>query len=535
MSDGAELQPGTLVAGKYRIERVLGRGGMGVVLEARHLELDQRVAMKLLLPEAMRNAEAVERFVREGRASAKLSSPHVAKVFDVGRLDTGQPFLVMEFLRGRDLKALVEERGPQALPDVVRWVREAAEALTEAHALGVVHRDIKPANLFLAELPTGRTTIKVVDFGISKQIDPGSVDLTRTSSMMGSPLYMAPEQVMSSKHVDPRVDIWALGVVLYEMTTGRPPFSGSALTEVIGQIMTREPALPSAVRADLPAAFDEVVMTCLRKDPQQRYPTMAALDEALRAMTHAVAPGPAQLASDPSAQLPSIATDRTAMGYPPAPAPGRASSAEITGPPAPRALPPHQDENAHHHAFHPSLPGPGAFPAGQAPALAASTSSANVTQQGWGATGGALPAASSRTPMLIAGSIGGLALVLGIASVALRGGPTEASTTISASPDAAAPAPDAAPAVTPTDAIPSAPTADASGATVAPAAPPSASSSAGDAAAPAPSVAPPAAARPVSPARPAARPPPRPERTSSPSLPPATPPPAATPKKPSMY
>jgi serine/threonine protein kinase len=525
VGEGADLGRGQIVAGKYRIEGELGRGGMGVVLEARHLDLDQRVAMKLLLPEAMKSAEAVERFLREGRAAARLSTPHVAKVHDVGRLETGQPFLVMEFLRGRDLKAIVEQRGAQPLADVVRWVREAAEALGEAHGLGIVHRDIKPANLFLAELPNGRTTVKVVDFGISKQIDPGGVDLTRTSAAMGSPLYMAPEQVMSTKHVDPRVDVWALGVVLYEMATGRTPFLGTALTEVIGQIMTRDPAPPSALRADLPPAFDQIVMTCLRKDPQHRYATMADLDAALR-----------DLGSTPVAQgATGTAPATSAPGYPSAPhaasgGPGHSSSSHAV-PRAPVAAAPVAPEAS---AATQPLPA-GMSESGRLPPAAATSGIVN-TQQGWGTTGAAtaVPAPGRAPIALVAGAIAAVALLgAGGTFLLVRGdGPTPAGGAVATaelpSPPSSAPAIEPTPTPSPSAPRGAAVPADEEHPSAAGPAPSASTSAAPSTSASSPVAAarpPPAVARPAGATR----------RTSEPA--PPAPPTAspAVPKKPSMY
>mgnify|MGYP001062724726 FL=1 len=220
-----EVQPGDLLAGKYRIERVLGRGGMGVVVSAVHEALDERVALKFLLPEALANQEAVQRFLREARAAVKIRSEHVARVTDVGTLESGAPYMVMEYLDGVDLARYLESRGPLPVPEAVEYMLQACEALAEAHALGIVHRDLKPANLFRIERVDGTPSIKLLDFGISKVI-AHQVALTQTSSMLGSPLYMAPEQMTSSKHVDARADVWALGIILFELVTGEPPFQG---------------------------------------------------------------------------------------------------------------------------------------------------------------------------------------------------------------------------------------------------------------------------------------------------------------------
>lgn len=209
---------GDVLAGKYRVDAVLGVGGMGIVVAATHLQLEQKVALKFLLPAAIQSPEAVERFLREGRAAVRLKSQNVAKVTDVGTLENGAPYMVMEFLHGADLAAVMAERGLLPVAEAVSYVLQACEAIAEAHSLGIVHRDLKPQNLFVTRKVDGRPLIKVLDFGISKSMDTQSgLSLTRTSSIMGSPLYMSPEQMRSSKNVDQRSDIWAIGVVLYEI------------------------------------------------------------------------------------------------------------------------------------------------------------------------------------------------------------------------------------------------------------------------------------------------------------------------------
>ena len=275
-----EVQPGDLLAGKYRIERVLGRGGMGVVVAAVHEALDERVALKFLLPEALANQEAVERFLREARAAVKIRSEHVARVTDIGALESGAPYMVMEYLDGVDLARYLESRGPLPVPEAVEYMLQACEALAEAHALGIVHRDLKPANLFRIERVDGTPSIKLLDFGISKVI-AHQVALTQTSSMLGSPLYMAPEQMTSSKHVDARADVWALGIILYELLTGEPPFQGETLPEVCAQILTTEPRPIRALQEEIPAELESVVARCLHKEREQRYGSVAELAVAL--------------------------------------------------------------------------------------------------------------------------------------------------------------------------------------------------------------------------------------------------------------
>ena len=233
----AGVREGDVLAGKYRVERVLGVGGMGVVVVAHHLQLDEKVALKFLLAEALGDSEAVIRFVREARAAVKIKSEHVARLIDVGQLENGSPYMVMEYLKGGDLAAWLQERGTMPLEQAVEFVLQACEAIAEAHALGIVHRDLKPANLFCIRRADSRLSIKVLDFGISKIVRKTGdlhpdVSMTRTNAVLGSPAYMSPEQMQASKHVDARTDIWSLGVILFELLSGRIPFEGEAVTEL---------------------------------------------------------------------------------------------------------------------------------------------------------------------------------------------------------------------------------------------------------------------------------------------------------------
>src|SRR5688500_5521935 len=212
-------------------------GGMGVVLAAKHVGLGQRVAVKMLRPEIAKLPEAAERFLREARASTTLRSGNVARVLDVGKLDNGAPYMVMEFLEGKDLHALASTESPLPIAASVGYVLQAAEALAEAHATGIVHRDLKPANLFLTAGADGSPLVKVLDFGISKANLPGEHGITATDAVLGSPGYMSPEQIRSAKHVDQRADVWGLGVTLYELLTGCPPFDGASVAAVSVQIV----------------------------------------------------------------------------------------------------------------------------------------------------------------------------------------------------------------------------------------------------------------------------------------------------------
>jgi hypothetical protein len=279
-----EVHEGQILAGKFRIERVLGQGGMGVVVAATHIQLDERVALKFLLPEALSNPEAVARFAREARAAVKIKSEHVARVSDVGTLESGSPYMVMEYLEGRDLADWVRHSGAMRIPDAVEFVLQASEAIAEAHALGIVHRDLKPANLFVTQRVDGSPCIKVLDFGISKLTSPGSnsdMGMTRTSAVMGSPLYMSPEQMSSTRNVDARTDIWALGIILYEVLTGRVPFEAETMPQLCGMILQDPPRPLRALRQDVPEALEWVVLRCLQKNRDARFANVAELAAAL--------------------------------------------------------------------------------------------------------------------------------------------------------------------------------------------------------------------------------------------------------------
>jgi serine/threonine protein kinase len=272
---------GTVLGGKYVVEGILGRGGMGVVVAARHRALDQRVAIKCLLPHALTLADVVERFAREARAAAKIEGEHVARVIDVGRFEDGTPYMVMEHLQGHDLSVELEQRGTIPPSDAIRYVLETCEALAQAHAMRIVHRDLKPSNLFLAQQPGRRPIIKVLDFGISKVVDPGAHSLTKTSSVLGTPYYMSPEQLLSSKSVDERSDIWSLGVVLYELVIGQPPFAGETAHEIIAKIVQNAPQPPRSLRPDLPPALEAVILQCMRTNVDERFANVAQLAAAL--------------------------------------------------------------------------------------------------------------------------------------------------------------------------------------------------------------------------------------------------------------
>ncbi len=278
----AVVRVGDVLAAKYRVDRVLGAGGMGVVVAATHVQLDQVVALKFVRAKALHNPEIVARFEREARVAVRLKSEHAARIIDVGRLESGSPYIVMEYLEGQDLAQLLERQRSLSVAVACDYIIQACDAITEAHNLGIVHRDLKPGNLFLATTTHGQQVIKVLDFGISKTQGPaGDVDMTRTQAVMGSPGYMSPEQMRSTKNVDSRTDIWSLGVILYELVAGRTPFQADTLSALCVKIAVDPHPPMLKLPAKLPPGFEAVVNRALEKDPAMRFQSAAELAQAL--------------------------------------------------------------------------------------------------------------------------------------------------------------------------------------------------------------------------------------------------------------
>ncbi|WP_233561521.1 serine/threonine-protein kinase, partial [Sorangium cellulosum] len=275
------IAPGDILLGKYRVENVLGRGAMGLVVAARHLALDDRVAIKVLLPKYVQDADILQRFLREARAAVRIRSQHVVRVADVGTLENGAPYMVMDHLEGKDLAAVLAESGPLAVPLAIELVLQVCEALAEAHAQGIVHRDVKPSNLFLTRNADGSPCVKVLDFGISKMTHAEDHALTRAGGVLGSPLYMSPEQLRSASDVDGRADIYSLGVVLFQLLTGRTPFVAQELAQLVYLVTQGEPQRPRALRPDIPEPLEQVILAALARDRDRRFPTVADLALAL--------------------------------------------------------------------------------------------------------------------------------------------------------------------------------------------------------------------------------------------------------------
>lgn len=418
----AAAKVGDILAGKYRVERVLGQGGMGVVVAARHLHLGERVAIKFLHSQGMQSREIVGRFVREARAAVRIRSEYVARIFDVGTLENGAPFIVMEYLDGSDLSAVLKKSGPLPVEVAVEYVLQACEAIAEAHSLGIIHRDLKPANLFLSKRADGSPSVKVIDFGISKVAAregdaAADIEMTQTAMMMGSPLYMAPEQMRSARGVDARADIWSLGGILHALLTGSPPFRAESVMLVYELILEGAPAL-RLQRPDAPAGLEEVVRRTLQRDPNDRYPNVAEFAAALAPF----APVHARISADRIARmLHSTETSSTDPAQPfiasaatpdrnPAPAAlvRDAGSPAAAGAASPSGSPPALD------AEHPDKPRPSAAPNETA---LGSASGSSMTDGSWSA-----PRASSRRPrsIVVLGGIAG-ALVIAGAVFVLRG------------------------------------------------------------------------------------------------------------------
>jgi serine/threonine-protein kinase len=274
------VQPGQILDGKFRVDRVLGEGGMGVVVAATHVALGQRVAIKFMLPRALASADNVARFEREARAVVRLRSEHVARVTDVGRLETGAPYIVMEFLEGYDLDRLLEG-GALPIDKAIDYLLQACEAIAEAHSLGIVHRDLKPTNLFLTTRVTGKPLIKVLDFGISKSNVGDDLSLTSTSQIMGSPNYMSPEQLRSARNVDARTDIWALGAILYELLTRQVPFVADSVTQLTAMVVTEAPRPILELRPEIPPPLAAAIMKCLEKRRDDRFQSVSEFARAI--------------------------------------------------------------------------------------------------------------------------------------------------------------------------------------------------------------------------------------------------------------
>jgi eukaryotic-like serine/threonine-protein kinase len=279
------VRQGDVLAGKYEVERILGVGGMGIVVAARHVQLGVKVALKFLLPAVLAHPEAVARFSVESAAIGRITSEHVPRIIDAGTLESGAPYIVMEFLEGEDLASWLVRQGRLPMEEAVEFVLQACVGVADAHALGIVHRDLKPSNLFCVRRSDGTWLIKVLDFGISKirarASDPPAASVTRMGVAMGSPSYASPEQFRNARDVDGRTDIWALGVILYELLAGTPPFAGEGVADLAIKVATEDPPPLSRWRGDVAPGLEQAIGKCLSKKPEDRYADVAELAFAL--------------------------------------------------------------------------------------------------------------------------------------------------------------------------------------------------------------------------------------------------------------
>jgi serine/threonine-protein kinase len=278
--------PGDTVAGKYLIEERLGVGGMGAVMRAKRLTDGLAVALKVMLAEEAQHSDSTRRFFREAKAAGSLSSPHVTKLLDLGRLADGMPFMVLELLHGEALDAIIRDEAPLPIEQAVDYLLQACEGVAEAHARGIIHRDLKPSNLFRTRGPDGEPVVKVLDFGISKatmRLDPSTdhQSLTETNTTLGSPQYMSPEQLRDSKNVDSRTDVWALGLILHKLLTGLPAFEAKTVGEHFAMIFADPPTPLRARRPDAPASVERAILMCLQRELHERFQDVGQLAMAL--------------------------------------------------------------------------------------------------------------------------------------------------------------------------------------------------------------------------------------------------------------
>jgi serine/threonine-protein kinase len=272
------MSAGTVLGRRYRIDARIAEGGMGIVYRGWHLVLEQQVAVKVMRPDYAHRPEAVHRLMNEARTMARLRGIHTTRVLDIGNIEGDSPYIVLEYLSGSDLRAVLDAEGPLPVGQAVDYLLQVCEGLAEAHALGIVHRDIKPGNVFLSRWPDGSEVIKLIDFGISKR-----ADLTDPlhGHCLGSPQYMAPEQITCPDQVDARADIWSLGVLLYELLTGKVPFGKASASGTCCAVLCAEPTPLHEARGDLPPELEQVVLRCLRKRADERFPSVRELTEAL--------------------------------------------------------------------------------------------------------------------------------------------------------------------------------------------------------------------------------------------------------------
>jgi len=305
----SDLQPGTVLDGKYNIERQIGAGGMGAVYEATHTAIGRTVAIKTLHLAYAGDEQLVERFHREAQMAGSIGHDNICEVTDIGTAADGTPYLVMPLLAGGALADVLE--GPEMLPipRLIDIVAQTLSALQAAHEARIVHRDLKPDNIFVTKIGDRRDFVKLLDFGISKLLDQDAVlQLTQTGTVLGTPFYMAPEQAKGSKEIDHRVDLYAIGVILYEALTGKRPFEGDTYNEIMYKIIAEDYQPPSQLNPQVPPQLEQIVLKAMAREPEARFQTAA---EMRRALASAVAATPLHI------QVPAVDTDAVTAVTPP--------------------------------------------------------------------------------------------------------------------------------------------------------------------------------------------------------------------------
>ncbi|MEZ4226615.1 MAG: serine/threonine-protein kinase [Polyangiaceae bacterium] len=309
MTDAGDIDAllGQTIAGKYRVERVLGRGGMGAVYAATHISFNKRVALKFLDREAARDEDSVARFHREAEAASAVESAHIVQIFDSGNHE-GQPYLVMEHLSGEDLRTRLKRDGRVPVADAAHIAAQVLRALARAHAAGIVHRDLKPDNVYLCRRDDDPMFVKIVDFGISKIARQSATNntLTRRGTVLGTAFYMSPEQAQAFKDIDGRSDLFSLGTILFEALAGKPPHTGEAYEAILINICTKDAPELRSVAPDVPETLSAVIAKALRRDRNERYQTATEFYEALaNALPEQVRSAVSQISvRDPFASLP---------------------------------------------------------------------------------------------------------------------------------------------------------------------------------------------------------------------------------------
>ncbi|MRG96896.1 serine/threonine-protein kinase [Polyangium spumosum] len=367
------LAPGTVIAGRYRLERPLASGGMGSVWVGQHVTLQTEVAIKFISTESAASPAARARFEREARSAAHLRHANIVAVQDYG-IEDETPYLVMELLRGESLEERIHARGRLSLEALAPIVQQMSRGLRKAHEAGIIHRDLKPGNVFLArDDDEDVEVVKILDFGIAKETDTSLSENTKTSELMGSPHYMSPEQLRSSKKTDVRSDLWSVGVVLYRALTGRIPFPGDTLAEVMVQVFSARLPPPTSLAPELPPAIDAFFQKALARSPDDRFQTMRELAEAFQSVTSGKGmPAAAPSSPEARASLPSVNATATplpvapplqppAAVVPPAPvsSPGLSSLGGGFAQPAAALHPPHPPAVPAETTSSPGLPAPG--------------------------------------------------------------------------------------------------------------------------------------------------------------------------------